>query len=885
MAWWFRDRRPHTPIRVLTAAARRLDLENRKEARQMRELRQGWQSDAWTYRDTIGELRYAINFLANCTARMRLYVAAYPVDLGETDDPKDLEDVEGIPPEVQVMANAAMRELGQGKLAIRNLLGAASTNTSVAGEYYLLGQQDAETGAESWTIRSVDEIIIKDDHYEMREVPYDPAGDIPWVELDPDTSVVSRIWTPHPRFRLLADSPCRAILEECEALLIWRRMVRAAGRSRLAGRGILKVPDELSLKVPLDDDADPEADPFMAALAQAMMVPVADEGTSSAVVPIVVRGPAEKLAELQHLDLASSLDAEAQRVREELLGSIATGLDLPKEIITGVADLNHWTAWQVDDNTFRHHVEPHVIMVCDSLTGAFLRPYLEEMDCDPAWVQRLVFWYDPTELVTHPDQTKDALELHDRLCLSDKALRQIAGFDEEDGPTKAETQIRLIEKMRNWPPNLVMAFLHAWDPTLIAPAMKGPPAIPGIGPTGVSAPPEGEGEAPAAELPPGEASGGKTPTPPAAEVGEPTPPPTRPMPAPPVAHAAPGLAQMDMGALAHMLAAELRKGSGNGFHSVDGELPADGPQRRSAGLASRRAARKLVQIDQDLRARLHVAANAAMMRQLERAGERMRKTVARDERLRRRIAHTPTWLVTATLGPDVVSAAGLDPNELLSSKGDWGKFKGQFMDWTAQAQQAALQTAIQLGELDAESEAVRAAEGAMAAGLDTAWSTLSEQMGHLAHSLLYEPGIDPLAEVNPDTVVPTGMIRIALGLAGGAEEVAKDPGGIRDVSLGVPVGQIGTGATIGDLLTQAGGELDTYEWVHGAAINPFEPHEELDGTQFASFEAEPLANAGDWPANQFYFPGDHQGCSCDFMPIILAPSEAQGEAEPAQAGE
>jgi hypothetical protein len=221
--------------------------------------------------------------------------------------------------------------------------------------------QDPDTAEETWTIRSVDEIVVREDKYQLREVPSDPHGVVPWIDLDPNDTVLTRIWAPHPRYRLLADSPMRAMLEDCESLMIMRRMIRSVGRSRLAGRGILKVPDGLSLKVPNDDNDDPLSDPFMAGLAEAMMAPITDEGSSSAVVPIVVRGSADALKELQHLDLSSAFDAEASKTREELIGIIATSFDLPKEVVQGIVDLNHWSAWQVDDNTFRHHVEPHVI--------------------------------------------------------------------------------------------------------------------------------------------------------------------------------------------------------------------------------------------------------------------------------------------------------------------------------------------------------------------------------------------------------------------------------------------------------------------------------------------------------------------------------------------
>ena len=294
---------------------------------------------------------------------------------------------------------------------------------------------------------------------------------------------------------------------------------------------------------------------------------------------------------------------------------------------------------------------------------------------------------------------------------------------------------------------------------------------------------------------------------------------------------------------------------------------------RRASPKALRASRKLVQIDQDLRARLHVAANAAMLRQLERAGARMKRTVAKDEGLRTKIAGQSTWLITAALGPEVVTAAGLDANELLGK--EWGKLKSQFMDWTEAAQKQALATGLSLAELDDSSDAAQGAQSAMDAGRDAAWAQLAESMTHLAHDLLFDPTggepVDP-ASINPDTVVPTGVIRAALAVAGGGD-VAADPAGVATITLGEPVGQVGTGTTIRELIEGAGGEQEGYEWVHGPAINSFEPHEALDGVDFASFEADALANTGDWPENQFYFPGDHQGCTCDFMPIMLSPSE------------
>jgi hypothetical protein len=596
-------------------------------------------------------------------------------------------------------------------------------------------------------------------------------------------------------------------------------MIRSDSRSRL-GRGLLLVPDEISIKVPTDDNEDPQADPFLAALTQSMMEPISDEGVASAVVPIVIRGPAEALKELRRIDLAQPYEKEAKETREELIGIIATSFDLPKEVIMGTADLNHWSAWQVSDETFRHHIEPHVIDLCDALTGGYFHPRLLANGVPSEYANRLVIWYDPTELVTHPDRSADALKSHEALVLSDAALLREMGFTEEDAPTKQEIQVRLLEKMRTWPPNLVMAFLHAWDPTLTAPPMAGPPAIPGISPKGVEI-------AQAAEALPG-----RGPEPVEAEQTAPAEP------------------------------AELEPGPPAITASAEPE--------------SIRLSRKLGQIDRDLRTRLQTAANAAMRRQLEKVGANVARKVAKDETMRTKIAHRPVERVTAILGKEALTAAHISPSDLMGN--DWSSLKTQFYDWTEAAQKQALTTALRIGALTSESDAVKGAEAAMILGRDKAWEWLSQAMTALGEHLLYSPDPNTSAtdwgELNPDTIVPTGTIRAALGIAGGGD-VALDPGGVTTMNLGEPIGQVATGSTITELIEASGGEVAAYVWEHNSlSQHPFEPHEDLDGKQFVSFDSEVLANTTGWPDNQYYIPGDHAGCGCDAVPIYVSAEQA-----------
>jgi hypothetical protein len=166
----------------------------------------------------------------------------------------------------------------------------------------------------------------------------------------------------------MADSPMRPLLDVVEELLILSRTIRATGRSRLAGAGILLWPAEANLgsATPsnLPSVAGQAVDPVLADLMQAMMTPIGDEGVAAAVVPLLLRVPAQYIDHVKHLFFDRPIDPEMAKQREELRRRIATGLDIPGEVLRGLEDLNHWNAWMIDEQTFKAHLEPLVIQIC-----------------------------------------------------------------------------------------------------------------------------------------------------------------------------------------------------------------------------------------------------------------------------------------------------------------------------------------------------------------------------------------------------------------------------------------------------------------------------------------------------------------------------------------
>ena len=786
----------------LVASAAPLNIGDRTEAKRIRVLRQGWQIDAWSFHDTIGEIRFARRYLANSARRMRLYPAVY--ETGSYDDtPQPVDESAFLPPEVVAACQDALTDLGSGRLALSQILYDTSSQLSIAGEGYIHGHTDPADGSSTWRVRSIGEIMVRTDEYVLREIPLDAMGVFGWHPLDPDLDYVSRIWTPHPQFHMLADSSMRSILDSCEELLILSRTVRATGRSRLAGAGILKVPEGLSVSSSTNDNLDPESDPFISALTEAMLTPIGDEGTASAVVPLIVRGQPDALKAMEHLSFDRPIDATMMKQRDELIGRIATGIDLPKEVLTGLADLNHWSAWQVDDNTFRHHIEPHVQECVDCLTVGYFRAALEVdprmQGANAAWISRLSLWYDPTDLVTHPDRSQDALSLHQRMVISDAALRTATGFNDGDEPVPLEKEIRMVQNTRTFPPAILEALFHKLDPLLVIPATA---ALPGEGPSG--------------------ATPIVSPTPSPAPVGPPVVPGPPPMPT--IAASAP-------------------------THAVNHEL-----------------SRNLINIDRELRARLQAACSNAVHTVLMRAGARVRTKVQKDERLRVAIAHTPNHVVAATLGQPIVATLGL--TGLLDT--DWSDVSRTFDPWTMAAQARALEITRLALNLAPDDPAVRLVEQSQGESRRAAWDYLNNALTALTHERLYtpDPNIDVvggLESSNPDTLVPPGLLRSVLNIAGGgnapdSSAIFSAPDTTMTLSGGDPLGQIGTGDDISGLLTDNGASVESYTWVHGFALKPFPPHEALDGVEFQNFDDDVLMNPDSFPAVEAFLPGDHQGC-------------------------
>jgi len=478
---------PYSSPRPLTAAATLIKLNDKGEAEQFKARRSAgsaaWQAEAWEYYDAIGEVKYAFNLVASVISRIRLYAA---VVQDPAESPVPVRNSDSLDTRLASAAERALMRLDSAYGGQAGLLKDAALNLAIAGECYLV-QVPARKGSgipESWDIRSVDELKMDSRGNYMiaprREYAFATGSQKTTGIKLPENAFVGRIWKAHPRFSDEADSSLRGILDLCAELLLLNRTFRATARSRL-NAGALYLPDGLSVAAsqdpdyPYDDDTDvspdftPEEaqDEFEDQLIDAMTTPIRDEDSASAVVPLIIRGPAELGHKIKQFKFERSFDPSLAERADRVLERILQGLDVPKDIVTGLANVKYSNALQIDESLYKAHIEPLMLLIADALTVVYLRPYLIANGFSATEVERICVWYDPSQVATRNDRAQDADAGLDRMAVSLDTWRRAHGFSEADAPTPKEIALRMLMEKGALTPELTEAMLGALAPEVM----------------------------------------------------------------------------------------------------------------------------------------------------------------------------------------------------------------------------------------------------------------------------------------------------------------------------------------------------------------------------------------------------------------------------------
>lgn len=427
-----------------------------------------WQKEAWDWRGALGEVWFAGTWFGNALSQVGWTVATGEERHPVRDEKGSLR--EGLDPRAVEVAEDAMARLtgevgGQGEWArqVGELL-------TVPAEAWLIGyhvdakgkpveRTHADALRERWEAVSPTELerkeVLEDGERRIRlAVQRSVMGDRK-VEL-PKDAVAVRMWRADPRYPDDPTGPMQALLGTCELLHIFHQAMKGSALNRLHA-GILafssKAVQDMTSKKVLDPDGNPvpgaPENELLNKLVQGMTTPRTKPDSASWMVPTVltldteagdVPASVDSLVKWMFPEFADDA-AVISRIELEVK-RLATGLDVPPEVLLGIGGLNHWSAWLVSEDAFRQHVQPMCTLVADCLTVGYLWPAMVAANVAAEQYLRIRVGFDAGRLIVHPDRSKDAEALFDRGGLSWAGLRKAKRFDEDDAPSDEELERR-----------------------------------------------------------------------------------------------------------------------------------------------------------------------------------------------------------------------------------------------------------------------------------------------------------------------------------------------------------------------------------------------------------------------------------------------------------
>lgn len=471
------DGRESTRGTTLTASAQ--VLTERKLDRKIRRVpAQQWQSEAWELRRETPEMRFMGDRQARGASQGRLFIAKR----------KKLEE-EPIPVEDGPAADLA-EMLFSDAPRVEQAAKRFAQHIIYNGESLILITQNE--GALDWSPHSSTELTGTDaESFRLND------GSGSQTPIDPDRQVVVRSWIPDPELSALPDCPVRAVLPVARELIALTKYVSAQVDSRLAGSGLLLVPEDIESAMPKTGD-EPDDYSFADELTDYMVVPIKDRDSAASVVPLIATVPAEYVDKVKHLTFDSPLDPHMHERRAEAIHRIALGMDSDPAVLEGAGGANHWSAWQIQEDEVRLGIAPILTTLCHALTQV-VQPLLQQMGVADA--DKHMVWFNTDALDIRPDRSKDSQVLNERGIVSDEATRRETGFTDADAPKADERKKWLAERLLLADPKLapVLADIAGlpgvdWDkvqdaesavpggaPALAAPAVEakpdtGPPA-------------------------------------------------------------------------------------------------------------------------------------------------------------------------------------------------------------------------------------------------------------------------------------------------------------------------------------------------------------------------------------------------------------------------
>ena len=468
---------PGTRPAALVAAAVPINLGDAASWQMFKLGDHRWQWESWRHYDICGEMRFVVNWIGNAISRCRMYAADIADDGTVGDETKD----------------------AQAKLIAENMFGSPASkaqaqrtmgiNMMVAGDVFIVAEGYQNTGEDGtpdqdkWYVCSSSEVFRRGDDIMVRRSITHGGGT---YKLDSKKDLLIRCWNPHPRKHDAADSTVRAILPVLRELEQCTKRVFAELDSRLAGAGILLLPDNIDFpKPPQETPGVPQPsgiNGFSQLLQQTMATSLQQRDSAAALVPIILQASVEALDKIKHLTFASEISSHITDMRKAAVERMAMSLDIPPEVLTGMGAANHWSGWQIEESSIKIHIEPLLIQLADALNVGYFQPALRAAGVKNP--EKKTLWFDIAALTVRPNRSEQAMQFADKEFISAKAARDNAAFTDDDAPDDKERVYNLVKALVQAKPDF------ATDPEVQK--VLGLPQIAAPAPAPAAAPGEGD---------------------------------------------------------------------------------------------------------------------------------------------------------------------------------------------------------------------------------------------------------------------------------------------------------------------------------------------------------------------------------------------------------
>lgn len=356
---------------------------------------EAWQLRVLAYQDSIPEIGHAGTFVENVMGKVGYIVT---VD-GEKND----------------TLTKLLRKFPSGR---------ANRNMFMVGEYVVAFKYDQQNQSAKWKVFGKADYKSEPNKKLQIRTP-----DGKYVPLDDEWSWF-RVWREDSSDRYKAWSSLKPQLDVMEALYVHQLADTAIATSRLAGAGILYIPNDEFIDIPDIDGGEPEPGTqahFEMRLRDAMQDSVTNRTSEDAIVPLVMFGSAEYSDAIKHVLMERRDDAEAFADRIDAYRKrIGGGIELPEEVITGFGSTNHWAGWKVDQNTWNYYLEP----MGEITAGAIDKNFIEEVAVALGIAGDVEVKVDATRAIVKPDRTDAGIRLYAAGALSGEGALHYAGMDE-----------------------------------------------------------------------------------------------------------------------------------------------------------------------------------------------------------------------------------------------------------------------------------------------------------------------------------------------------------------------------------------------------------------------------------------------------------------------